>query len=114
MIKYCLKKFPIKILDEKIINVQASLVIGYEINRRIIFIQCDAINYVELPETCILEVENLKKKFRLSHVDAITSPSDVYKIKLLFMRAEDIAEEDEWSDIIEKYGYIQQVPCENE
>lgn len=95
--KYSVVNYPIKIIDEEIINAMADIEIHHEEDRRIVLVEC-VMNYTELPEECILEIGYLKRKFRLVHTGSVTSESGVYKLKFMFERVEDINEKDEWWD----------------
>lgn len=54
MKKYGVVNYPIKIIDEKIINALADIEVHHEEGRRIIWVEC-VMNYTDLPEECILE-----------------------------------------------------------
>ena len=97
MKKYGVVNYPIKIIDEKIINALADIEIYHEEDRRIIFVQC-VTKYIEIPEECILEIGCLKRKFKIMHIDLATSELVIYKLKFMFERVEDINEKDEWWD----------------
>ena len=55
MKKYGVVNYPIKIIDEKIINALADIEVHHEEGRRIIWVEC-VMNYTDLPEECILEI----------------------------------------------------------
>lgn len=95
--KYGVVNYPIKIIDEKIINALADIEVHHEEDRRIVLAEC-VMNYIELPEECILEIGYLKRKFKLVHTGFVTSESGVYKLKFMFEREEDINKKDEWCD----------------
>lgn len=97
MKKYGVVNYPIKIIDEKIINALADIEVHYEEGRRIIWVEC-VVNYTDLPQECILEIGYLKKKFKFLHVEPHVSDSGLYKIKIQYKREEDIKEKDEWWD----------------
>lgn len=97
MKKYGVVNYPIKIIDEKIINALADIEVHHEEGRRIIWVEC-VMNYTDLPEECILEIGCLKRKFKLLHVEPHVSDSGLYKIKIQYKREEDIKEKDEWWD----------------
>lgn len=96
--KYGAVNYPVKIIDEEIINALADIEIHYEEDRRIIWVEC-VMNYTDLPEECILEIGYLKRKFKLVHIDSVTTGSGIYKLKFMFERAEYINEKDEWRDL---------------
>lgn len=95
--KYGVVNYPIKIIDEEIINVMADIEIHHEEDRRIISVEC-VMNYTELPEKCNLKIGYLKRNFKLMHIDSATAESGIYKLKFMFERVEDINEKDEWWD----------------
>ena len=95
--KYGVVNYPIKIIDEEIINVMADIEIHHEEDRRIISVEC-VMNYTQLQEECVLEIGYLKRKFKLIHIDSATAESGIYKLKFMFERVEDINEKDEWWD----------------
>ena len=95
--KYSVVNYPIKIIDEEIINALADIEIHHEEDKRIVLVEC-VMNYTELPEECILEIGYLKRKFKLMHIDSATTVSGIYKLKFMFERAEDINKKDEWWD----------------
>ena len=97
MKEYGVVNYPIKIIDEEIINVLADIEIHHEEDRRIILVEC-VVNYVKLPEECILEIGYLKRKFKFMHIDPATTEFGIYKLKFMFKRAEDINKKDEWWD----------------
>ena len=99
MKEYGVVNYPIKIIDEEIINVLADIEIHHEEDKRIIFVEC-VMNYTELPEECILEIGYLKRKFKLMHINSATTEFGIYKLKFMFERAEDINEKDEWWDLL--------------
>lgn len=105
MKKYGVVNYPIKIIDEKIINVLADIEVHHEEDRRIIFVQC-VTKYIEIPEECILEIGCLKRKFKIMHIDSATSEFGIYKLKFFFERVEDINEKDEWCDSLKKYREV--------
>lgn len=105
MKKYGVVNYPIKIIDEKIINVLADIEVHHEEDRRIIFVQC-VTKYIEIPEKCILEIGCLKRKFKIMHIDSATSEFGIYKLKFMFERVEDINEKDEWCDSLKKYREV--------
>lgn len=96
--KYGAVNYPVKIIDEEIINVLADIEIHHEEDRRIIYLEC-VMNYTQLPEECILEIGYLKRKFKIMHIDSATTGSGIYKLKFMFERAEDINKKDEWRDL---------------
>lgn len=95
--KYGVVNYPIKIINEEIINALSDIEIYHEEDRRIILVEC-VMNYTVLPEECILEIGYLKRKFKLMHINPVTSKSDIYKLKFMFERVEDINKKDEWWD----------------
>lgn len=95
--KYGVANYPIKIIDEEIINALAGIEIHHEEDKRIILVEC-IMNYTKLPEKCILEIGYLKRKFKLMHIAPATSELDIYKLKFMFERVEDINKKDEWWD----------------
>lgn len=97
MKKYGVVNYPIKIIDEKIINALADIEVHHEEGRRIIWVEC-VMNYTDLPEKCILEIGCLKRKFKLMHIDSATTESGIYKLKFMFERVEYVNEKDEWWD----------------
>lgn len=97
MKEYGVVNYPIKIIDEEIINVLADIEIHHEEDRRIILVEC-VVNYVKLSEECILEIGYLKRKFKIMHIDPATTEFGIYKLKFMFERAEDINKKDEWWD----------------
>lgn len=62
--KYGVVNYPIKIIDEEIINALADIEIHHEEDKRIVLVEC-VMNYTELPEECVLEIGYLKRKFKL-------------------------------------------------
>ena len=86
--KYGVVNYPIKIIDEEIINALADIEIHHEEDKRIVLVEC-VVNYTELPKECILEIGYLKRKFKLMHIDSATTE---------FERAEGINKKDEWWD----------------
>lgn len=97
MKEYGVVNYPIKIIDEKIINALADIEVHHEEDRRIIWVEC-VMNYTDFPEECILEIGYLKRKFKLMHTEPVASESGVYKLKFMFERVEDINKKDEWRD----------------
>ena len=97
MKKYGVVDYPIKIIDEKIINALADIEVHHEEGRRIIWVEC-VVNYTDLPQECILEIGYLKRKFKLMHTEFVASESGIYKLKFMFERVEDINKKDEWWD----------------
>lgn len=95
--KYGAVNYPIKIIDEEIINALADIEIHHEEDKRIVLVEC-VMNYTDLPEECILEIGYLKRKFKLMHTESVASESDIYKLKFMFERVEDINKKDEWWD----------------
>ena len=95
--KYGVVNYPIKIIDEEIINALADIEIYHEEDKRIVLVEC-VMNYTELPEECILEIGYLKRKFKIMHIDPATTEFGIYKLKFMFERAEDINKKDEWWD----------------
>lgn len=95
--KYGAVNYPVKIIDEEIINALADIEIHHEEDRRIIWVEC-VMNYTDLPEECILEIGYLKRKFKLMHTESIASEPGIYKLKFMFERIEDINKKDEWRD----------------
>lgn len=94
---YGVVNYPIKIIDEEIINALADIEIHHEEDKRIILVEC-VVNYVELPKECILEIGYLKRKFKIMHIDPATTEFGIYKLKFMFERVEDINKKDEWWD----------------
>ena len=97
MKEYGVVNYPIKIIDEETINALAGIEIHHEEDKRIILVEC-IMNYTKLPEKCILEIGYLKRKFKLMHIAPATSELDIYKLKFMFERVEDINKKDEWWD----------------
>lgn len=97
--KYGAVNYPVKIIDEEIINALADIEIHHEEDKRIVLVEC-VMNYTELPEECILEIGYLKRKFKLVHIDSTTTESGSYKLKFMFERVEDINKKDEWRDLL--------------
>nr|DAM11010.1 MAG TPA: hypothetical protein [Caudoviricetes sp.] len=95
--KYGAVNYPVKIIDEEIINALADIEIHHEEDKRIVLVEC-VMNYTDLPEKCILEIGYLKRKFKLMHTESVASESDIYKLKFMFERVEDINKKDEWWD----------------
>ena len=96
--KYGAVNYPVKIIDEEIINALADIEIHQEEDKRIVWGEC-VMNYTQLPEECILEIGYLKRKFKLVHIDSATTESGIYKLKFMFERVEDINKQDEWRDL---------------
>lgn len=99
---YGVVNYPIKIIDEKIINTLADIEIHHEEDRRIIWVEC-VTKYIEIPKECVLEIGSLNRKFKIMHIDPATSETGIYKLKFFFERVEDINEKDEWRDSLKKY-----------
>lgn len=95
--KYGAVNYPVKIIDEEIINALADIEIHHEEDKRIVLVEC-VMNYIQLPEECILEIGYLKRKFKLMHTESVASESGIYKLKFMFERVEDINKKDEWQD----------------
>ena len=95
--KYGAVNYPVKIIDEEIINALADIEIHHEEDKRIVLVEC-VLNYTQLPEECILEIGYLKRKFKLIHTESVASESGTYKFKFMFERVEDINKKDEWWD----------------
>ena len=95
--KYGVVSYPVKIIDEEIINALADIEVHYEEDRRIIWVEC-VINYTDLPEECIFEIGYLKRRFKIMHIDSATTKFGIYKLKFTFERVEDINKKDEWWD----------------
>lgn len=95
--KYGVVNYPVKVIDEEIINALADIEIHHEEDKRIVLVEC-VMNYTDLPEECILEIGYLKRKFKLMHTESVASESDIYKLKFMFERVEDINKKDEWWD----------------
>ena len=95
--KYGVVNYPVKVIDEEIINSLADIEIHHEEDKRIVLVEC-VMNYTDLPEECILEIGYLKRKFKLMHTESVASESDIYKLKFMFERVEDINKKDEWWD----------------
>lgn len=96
--KYGAVNYPVKIIDEEIINALVDIEIHHEEDKRIVLVEC-VMNYTQLPEECILEIGYLKRKFKLAHIDSATTGSGIYKLKFMFERVEDINKKDEWRDL---------------
>lgn len=96
--KYGAVNYPVKIIDEEIINALADIEIHHEEDKRIVLVEC-VMNYTQLPEECILEIGYLKRKFKLVHIDPATTGSGIYKLKFMFERVEDINKKGEWRDL---------------
>lgn len=96
--KYGAVNYPVKIIDEEIINALADIEIHHEEDKRIVLVEC-VMNYTQLQEECILEIGYLKRKFKLVHIDSATAGSGIYKLKFMFERVEDINKKDEWRDL---------------
>lgn len=95
--KYGVVNYPIKIIDEEIINVLADIEVHHEEDKRIVLVEC-VMNYAQLPEECVLEIGYLKRKFKIMHIDSTTTESGICKLKFMFERVEDINKKDEWRD----------------
>ena len=72
--KYGVVNYPVKVIDEEIINALADIEIHHEEDKRIVLVEC-VMNYTDLPEECILEIGYLKRKFKLVHIDSATTGS---------------------------------------
>ena len=95
--KYGVVNYPVKIIDEEIINVLADIEVHHEEDKRIVLVEC-VMNYAQLPEECVLEIGYLKRKFKLMHINSATTESGICKLKFMFERVEDINKKDEWWD----------------
>ena len=51
--KYGVVNYPVKVIDEEIINALADIEIHHEEDKRIVLVEC-VMNYTDLPEECFL------------------------------------------------------------